>query len=195
MALGSADAVDERLTMRVLPVASSRAASLDRPVATALAAWVAMLGVDVLLHGGLLAPLYDWAGGFLLSPQEAFVRIPAGYLAFLVLAAVLVWLLPNLGIRNAAEGARIASLGGGAVWGALLLGMWSITAADPVLLMGWWVGQTVQLAIAGYLIGSRIAGTSLRAVAWSAIGVLVVALVVAVVLQSSGYAAAPVRLN
>ncbi len=168
---------------------------IDRPVGTALAAWVATLGVDLFLHGGLLAPLYDWESGFLLSPQEAFIRIPAGYLAFGILAAALVWLLPRLGVRSAWDGVRLAGVGGGVLWGTLLLGMWSITAADPVLLMGWWAGETVQLGVAGYLIGSRIAGISLRTVSWIAVALLVIGLVAAVVLQSTGYAPAPVRLN
>jgi hypothetical protein len=59
---------------------------MRRPVATVALSWLAMVGVDVVLHAGLLAPLYDWDSPFLLRPEEAFVRIPVGYLGFLVLA-------------------------------------------------------------------------------------------------------------
>ena len=74
---------------------SPTTASLPRPIATTALAWLAMLGVDLFLHAGLLAPFYDWDSPFLLEPETAFVRIPVGYLAFLVLAAGLVWLLPT----------------------------------------------------------------------------------------------------
>jgi hypothetical protein len=63
-------------------------------VATVALSWLAMVGVDVVLHAGLLALLYDWDSPFLLRPEEAFVRIPVGYLGFLVFAIALAWLLP-----------------------------------------------------------------------------------------------------
>jgi hypothetical protein len=51
-----------------------------RPAGTVVLGWLAMIGVDFFLHAGLLAPLYDWDSPFLLRPDEAFVRIPIGYL-------------------------------------------------------------------------------------------------------------------
>jgi hypothetical protein len=86
-------------------------------------------------------------------------------------------------------------LGGCLLWGALLLGLWSITAADEPLLLGWWAGEAVQLVVAGYLIGSRLGGMSLRTMAWIALGILVVGIVTAVVLQSIGYAPAALRIG
>ena len=80
---------------------SPTTASLPRPIATTALAWMAMLGVDLFLHAGLLAPLYDWDSPFLLEPMTAFVRIPVGYLAFLVLAAGLAWLLPDSALMEA----------------------------------------------------------------------------------------------
>jgi hypothetical protein len=160
-----------------------------------LLAWVAMIGIDLLLHAGLLAPLYDWDSPFLLSPQEAFVRIPAGYLAFGILAGGLVWLIGRIGMRSPWEAARIGAIGGAVAWGALLLGLWSISSADPSLLAAWWVGQTAQLAIGGYVAGLVLAGARLRAVAWGVVAILLIGAVVAVVLQSVGYAPAPVIIN
>jgi hypothetical protein len=161
---------------------------LQRPIATTLVAWASMVGVDLLLHAGLLAPLYDWDSPFLLSPEEAFIRIPAGYLGIGVLAGALTWLLPRLGVARARDGAVVAGTG---VWGALLLGVWSIASADPGLLLGWWAGQTVQLAVGGALIGAAIAGTPIRRLGWSAVGIVLIGIVAAVVLQSIGYAPAP----
>jgi hypothetical protein len=154
-----------------------------------------MIGIDLLLHAGLLAPLYDWDSPFLLSPQEAFVRIPAGYLAFGVLAGGLVWLVARLGISSAREAAGIGAMGGAVVWGALLLGLWSISSAGAPLLAAWWVGQTAELAVGGYVGGLALAGARVRSVAFAAVAILLTGAVVAVVLQSIGYAPAPIIVN
>jgi hypothetical protein len=166
-------------------------ASVPRPLRTMLLSWLAMIGVDLFLHAGLLAPLYDWGDAFLLRPEQAFVRIPAGYLAFLVLAAALVWLLPKLGVRRGRDGSLAAGGGGAVIWGALLLGLWSISTADPPLLIAWWLGQTAELALAGYVIGSVLAGRGLRSLGIQVGAVLVLGAASAVVLQSIGYATAP----
>lgn len=154
-----------------------------------------MLGVDLFLHAGLLAPLYDWDSPFLLEPETAFVRIPGGYLAFLVLAAGLAWLLPRLGVGGGREGAVLGGAFGAVIWGALILGLWSISTADPVLLAGWWAGQSVELALGGAIVGSVISGMRLRSLAWRVGAVVVVLAISAVVLQSTGYAEAPVLVR
>lgn len=168
---------------------------LPRPVATTLVAWLAMVGVDLALHAGLLAPLYDWDSPFLLDPIDAFVRIPAGYAAFLLLAAGLAWLLPRLGVADARGGALLGGAIGAVGWGALLLATWSISSADATLLLAWWVGETLQLSVGGAVIGAAIAGRRLRGLALAAGAVLVVGAVLAVVLQSIGYAPAPVVIG
>lgn len=151
-----------------------------------------MLGMDVFLHAGLLAPTYDWDSPFLLQPAQAFVRIPVGYAGFLALASGLAWLLPRLDVESGSRGALIAGLFGAVAWGALLLGLWSISTADSLLLAGWWLGQTVELALGGFVTGSALGGARLRSVAWK-VGALVVACAIsAVALQTIGYATAPV---
>jgi hypothetical protein len=165
---------------------------IPRPVATVALAWLAMVGVDLFLHAGLLAPLYDWDSPFLLRPEVAFVRIPVGYLSFLILAIALAWLLPRSNVERARDGALIAGAFGAVAWGALLLGLWSISTADPMLLAGWWIGQTVELGLGGLVIGSILGGARVRAVA-SRVGLLlVVGAITAIVLQTIGYAPAPV---
>jgi hypothetical protein len=163
--------------------------------ATVTLGWLAMVGIDLLLHGGLLAPLYDWDSPFLLSPTDAFVRIPAGYLAFGVLAWALAWLLRRLEIGNGRDAAALGAGAGGVLWGALVLGLWSISTAEPALLAGWWVGQTAELAIGGFVMGSLLGGSRLRSVAWLVVAILLAGLVAAVILQSIGYARAPIVLN
>lgn len=175
--------------------AGRAATQLPRPVATTLVAWLAMVGVDLALHAGLLAPLYDWDSPFLLDPTDAFVRIPAGYAAFLMLAASLAWVLPRLGVTDARGGTLLGGAIGAVGWGALLLGTWSISSADPALLLAWWVGETVQLAVGGAVVGAALAGRGLRRLGLVAGGVLLIGAVLAVVLQSIGYAPAPVVIG
>lgn len=181
--------------MIAAPAASEKTQGLPRPFATTGLTWLAMLGVDLFLHAGLLAPLYDWDSPFLLAPEAAFVRIPVGYLAFLILAAGLVWLLPRLGVVGSRDGAVIAGALGAVVWGALVLGVWSISAADPALLAGWWLGQSVELALGGAIVGSVLGGRGLRTLAWRVLAVVIVLAISAVVLQSTGYATAPVLVR
>jgi hypothetical protein len=168
---------------------------VPRPVATVVLSWLAMIGVDVFLHAGALAPLYDWDSPFLLRPGEAFVRIPIGYLSLVVVAIALAWLLPRLDARRGRDGALIAGMIGAVAWGALLLGLWSISTAEPKLLAGWWIGQTVELGVGGFVIGSVVGGERLRAVAWRVGALIVVGAASAVILQAIGYASAPVLVR
>lgn len=155
-----------------------------------MAAWVLSLGFDLLLHAGLLAKLYLDPSPFLLGPEEAFRRVPLGYLAFLALTAALYWLLRRLGVRGAVAGLRIGIAAGGVVWGAFVVGLFSISTVTVPLLGGWWIGQTVELGLAGAVLGAAAGGVPLRRI-WVLVTVAVVACVVAVVLlQSLGLAPA-----
>jgi hypothetical protein len=165
-------------------------AAARHSVRLVLVGWLAMIGVDLFLHAGLLAPLYDWDSPFLLPAEQAFIRIPAGYLALLILAAALAWTLSRLGVASGREGARLAAAGGGVIWGSLVIGLWSISTAAPALLAAWWAGQTIELGVAGYLIGASLAGISFRRLALLAGACVLVGVVAAVVLQSIGYAPA-----
>jgi hypothetical protein len=151
-----------------------------------------MVAVDFFLHGGLLAPLYDWDSPFLINPHDAFVRIPVAYVGLLVLAAGLAVLLARLGVDRAWGGA-VTAVGVGAVaWGALLLGLWSISTADPALLAGWWVSQTAELGVGGFVVGSVLGGASRRRVASGVAALLLGAVLLTIGLQTVGYASAPV---
>ena len=155
-----------------------------------LAAWVLSLGVDLFLHGGLLAQIYVVPQPFLLAPEEAFRRIPLGYLTFLWLTASLYWLLHRLGVRGAAAGFRYGAAAGSVVWGALVVGLYSISTASVPLLAGWWIGQTIELGLAGAVLGAAAAGLR-RGRMWAlVIGVVVLLIIVTIALQSLGYAPA-----
>ncbi|MGZ8481696.1 MAG: hypothetical protein ACXWWO_04475, partial [Candidatus Limnocylindria bacterium] len=87
------------------------------------------------------------------------------------------------------DGALIAGAMGAVGWGAVMLGLWSISTADPALLLGWWVGQTVELAVGGCVIGAVLGGARLRGVAWRVGLLLALGAGSAVFLQTVGYAA------
>ena len=127
-----------------------------------LLAWLAVIGFDLFLHAGVLAGLYSEPSPFLLPPEEAFRLIPLGYLSFLVLIVLLVWLMPRLSIVGWKGGLVFGVIVGTLIWGALCLGLLSISTAPPVLLLGWFLGQTVELGIAGMVLGSGLATERLR---------------------------------
>lgn len=157
-------------------------------ISAVAAAWVLSVGFDLLLHGGLLADLYAEPGPFLLAPEEAFRRIPLGYLAFLILTVGLDWLLRRLGIRGATSGLRYGLLAGAVVWGALAIGLLSISTATPAILASWWIGQSIELALAGAVLGAAAQGARLKRL-WAIVAVAVLACLAAtVLLQSLGLA-------
>lgn len=169
---------------------ASTAVPFSRMAQIIAVCWLLMLGMDFFLHGGLLAALYLGPSSFLLSPKQAFALIPLGYLAFLLLAALLVWLMTRLRIAGAQDGFVFGLKLGVLVWGAEVLGLASISTADSLLLAGWFVGQSIELAFAGAVAGMALAGTRL-----SRLFVLVLLTglglaVITIVLQSLGLAPA-----
>ena len=144
----------------------------------------------MFLHGGLLARLYLEPNPFLLPPEEAFRRIPLGYLAFLGLTLSLYWLLRRLGVRGWLAGFQHGAAAGGVVWGAMGIGLYSISTARPALLAGWWVGQTMELGLAGAVLGAAANDVPLKKI-WAVVAAAVLVCATAtVVLQSLGLAPA-----
>lgn len=153
-----------------------------------LLGWLAMLGFDFFVHGGLLAGLYVQDRPFLLRPAQAFSLIPLGYLSFLLLSGALTWLMVRMVVHDGREGAVFGLKLGALVWGALVLGLVSISTAGLDLLAGWFVGQVAELALAGYFVGSALGGGSLKRLFRNVIVLLVLFAVVTIVLQSFGIA-------
>jgi hypothetical protein len=160
------------------------------PFQAIAAAWLLSLGVDLFLHGGLLARVYVQPSPFLLDAETAFRRIPFGYATFLLLTAGLYWLLNALRVRGAAAGLRYGFGAGALVWGAHVIGLYSISTAPPSLLTGWWLGQTAELSLAGALLGAAAAGMTPRRM-WTIVAITIVACLFAMVaMQSLGLAPA-----
>lgn len=157
-----------------------------RALRLTLLAWIGMLGVDFFLHAGLLAGLYLEPTPFLLPPLEAFRRIPLGYLSFLIAAAFLVWIIALTGARGWRAGLRIGALVGGVMWVSLALGLYSISSARPGLLVAWALGQTVEMAWAGALVGAGRKHESLRRLFQIALLVSLTLAILTIVGQSIG---------
>jgi hypothetical protein len=143
-----------------------------------------MLGVDFLIHGGLLASLYSQSSPFLLPPLEAFRRIPIGYLSFLLIAVLLLWLMVRIGVAGWRDGLVFGLKLGLLTWGAILLGMLSISTAPTNLMIGWWLGQSIELGIAGAVAGYGLEAERLRNLVLRVIGIVIVLLLITILLQN-----------
>ena len=151
-----------------------------------LASWLAMIALDLLLNAGLFAKIWLVPSSFLLSPEDLFRRLPLGYAAFLLQAAVYVWLTQLIGARTW----RRASLFGlklGALLGiASVLGLRSGTTASwTMLLAAWLVGETILTTGACFMAGFAAERGEKRALL-SAFILLICAVIVIAVLQSTG---------
>ncbi|MDO8577886.1 MAG: hypothetical protein Q7R50_01760 [Dehalococcoidales bacterium] len=153
-------------------------------VKVGIIALVAIIGFDLFLHAGILAFLYSKPSPFLLSPEEAFRRIPLGYLSFVLLIALLVWLMSRIGVRGCKSGFAFGLAVGSAVWGAETLGLFSISTASPGLLLGWFLGQSLELGIAGMVIGSGLETKRLRPLLIKVIVFFMITAILAIVLQN-----------
>jgi hypothetical protein len=162
--------------------------SLGRFVRLALLAWLAMIGFDFFWHAGLLARLYAEPSPFLLPPERAFAFIPGGYLTFLMLAILLIWLMARLGVQGWRQGAIFGLQLGALSWGAFTLGLLSISTATPVLLLGWFFGQTTELAIAGMVAGSGFTRPRLGRLFSKVLAFMLGAFAITVIVQSMGLA-------
>jgi hypothetical protein len=160
--------------------------SKQRVLWLTLIAWLAMLGFDFLLHAGLLAELYLQPDPFLLPPLTAFTFIPIGYLSFLLMAILLVWLMIRLKIAGWRQGTLFGLELGGLIWGAFVLGLLSVSTASHSLLIGWFIGQTLELATAGAVIGSGLAGVRLRRLFGIVMVFVLLSVITTIILQSFG---------
>jgi len=149
------------------------------------AAWTLSLGLDFLFNGGLLAPLYLAGGPFLLSPEESLRRFPLGCTAGLILTVGFWWFLIRLDVRGWAEGFRYGLSIPAFVWGAFLIGLFSISTVPIPLLLGWWAGQSFQLALVGGVLGAAAAGVRISQL-WMLVALAIIVLcTLTVILQYS----------
>ena len=166
------------------------AIQIRRTIASTLLAWLAMVGFDFLLHGGVLAHWYVQSDPFLLPPMDAFRLIPVGYTCFLVFACMLAWLVLRLDIKGAREACVFGLKLGGLVWLTFCLALASISTAKHTMLVGWFVGQTIESGIGGAVLGAALSARRLRGVVVRVVVLIVVCVVATIVLQNTGLAPA-----
>ena len=162
--------------------------AIRRDLGLIVAAWLAAVGFDLLLHAGLLASLYSAGGDFLLPARDAFRRIPLGYLSFLILTALVWWVCEILDLRTWSRGLRAGAALGWTVWGAVAVGLYSISTAGLPLLVGWWLGQGAEMGVSGALIGLGRGPSSRRASYLWSVGIVLGCVVITILLQSLGLA-------
>lgn len=158
--------------------------SIGHLVKISLLALTAIIGFDLFLHAGVLNPLYSSADPFLLAPEEAFQRIPLGYLSFAILTILILWLMHRMEIQGWRRGLVFGLMIGGLVWGSLVLGLFSISTASPALLIGWFLGQTAELGISGMVIGSGLAVERLRPLLIRVLIFFVMAVILGIAIQN-----------
>jgi hypothetical protein len=164
--------------------------SPHRLVFIGLLSWLSMLGVDFFLHGGLLAKLYAQPSPFLLPPWDAFKRIPLGYLAALLLAALLLWLMLGLGLSGWRQGLSFGLRLGALMGGSGMLGLLSISTAELSLVVAWLLSQILQMGLAGAVTGSGLAGQRLRTMLVRIVALTLLLVIITIAMQSAGLAPA-----
>jgi hypothetical protein len=143
-----------------------------------------MVGFDFLWHAGALAAIYKQSSPFLLSPELSFRLIPLGYLSFLLLAILIVWLIQAFQVITLGKGFIFGLKIGALIWGALTLGLLSVSTAPIILLGGWFFGQTVELAIAGAVAAEGSSNQRFRPLIFGVVIFDLLCFVLAIVLQN-----------
>jgi hypothetical protein len=130
---------------------------MARLVAVAVA-WLAMIAVDFVVFGGLFAGALEGADDpAVLTPEQLFTRIPAGYASFLLEVLLLWWLLRASPGAGVASGARTGAGAGLLFASAVVLGLWSFSTVPVLALTLWWATLLLQFLAAGAILAA--AGT------------------------------------
>ena len=125
-----------------------------------LLSWLAFVGFDLFLHAGLLAFLYHEDSPAILSPLDAFYRIPIGYFAFFLYVAFLYWLIisMNFSLRN--DIIKFSTIVGVFFSVSSTLAQFSILRVNEYLLLGWGIGLIIEFFICGIIIAYGLTGYS-----------------------------------
>lgn len=162
-----------------------------RTAALVVLSWVLAVGVDLFLNAGVFAGTFFEPSPFLLPPEVLFVRIPLGYLSFLIQAAFVAWLLVRLEVTGWRAGGRLGASVGVVVHGAGTLALASVSTASASLLVAWFVGQTLQVTGAGVVVGHGLTGARLRRIALVVCAVALALAVATFAMQSLGVVPTP----
>ena len=161
-----------------------------RYIQITLLAWLAILGIDFLFHGGIFAAVYYQGSPFLLSAQESFRRIPWGYLALLVTAGLLVWVIVQTKATTWRQGLLTGLAFGVAFGGAFLVGLYSISTVSLPFLTAWFTSLVCEMAIGGSMIAHNLNAPSLRRITLATVIGFILLLAATILMQNIGLAPA-----
>ncbi len=166
-----------------------------RITAAIVLAWVAWLGLDFFLHAGALAWLWTASHPALLPPLDLALRIPLGYLSFLLMVILLAWLTLRLDARSPRRSAVLGLQVGALTSAAFMLGLASISTILPMLLILWALTQTIEMAVAGAVLGTALGAVRLRWLVAGVVAFAIVCVAIAIALQNVGLAPMPQRAD
>ena len=158
--------------------------SLGRKLRLVLIALLGEIGFDFFLHAGILKNWYESPVPFLLPQQDAFRLIPLGYASFFLLTVLLMWMMLKTGITGGKKGFIFGLQLGGLMWLSFTLGLGSIATAPAGMLAGWFVGQSFELALAGWIMGTGLEQGKLGNLFLKVFGFLILCLVLGIILQN-----------
>jgi hypothetical protein len=135
-------------------------------------AWISSMVVDFFLNGGVFASYFRSGDPFIVSPSDAFVRIPLGYTSLLLLILVLAYLIEKGSVSTINGGVKISLAYGFAVASSSVLGLWSIAVTPMSFLLIWFVDQIFELFVAGAVLSMGKVTPSKHIARYVAIGVV-----------------------
>ena len=153
-----------------------------------ITAWLAIIGFDFLLHGGLFASIYIRSNPALLNAEQVFYRIPLGYASFFVTVIIIYWLLSKVGINEWKKGVLFGIKIGGLLAVASILGLYSILRIDLDMLIVWQLGYMIEFGITGGIIGAAKSGISLKKLLLGVVIFIVLMVILTITLQILGFA-------
>lgn len=169
------------------PVPAIPTTTQKRLIQLTLIAWLAVVGFDLLMNAGLMAPFNNWQLPGFLPAAKMFQYIPLGYAAFLLNVILLLWLMLRSHVSGARAGAAFGLMFGILMGGSGFLGQMSIFAFPVRMLSCWAVFNTLLFALAGAVIGSGIAAARLRPLVYRVLALVLICIVVSLVMQNLGF--------
>lgn len=101
-----------------------------------------------------------------------------------MLVIMVIWLMLRLSIKGWKKGLIFGLQLGALIWGAVTISLISISTAPIMLMLGWFIGQTIETGLAGLVIGAGLSADRLRSITVSVLLLTVGAFVLGIILQN-----------
>lgn len=148
-------------------------------IAAAVAAWLAFLAIDFLLHAVLFAKWWKTTGSYWLPPAELFRMIPYAYASFAIYCLLLTWLFDRMhsGKRTLGAACRFGAVVGLAFGVSIILGNYSVFRMPALALLVWPVSFLVESIAACAAAGWILEGER----PWRRVGLVLLASVILII--------------